>query len=449
MKSRPSPLLTPEVYVYAVAALAVAAFVASWIAFPPFGADDETSLSGILAFTALGIGLQLGGHRLAIGSAHGAISFIAYIAAALIFGPTWGAVITALSVAVAMLANKKPPLKVAFNTSQIALSIIAGSWVYLLLEGPIPPDSLDSVLIPFSGFVGAYFAVNTVTVSGVVSVSERRRFGDVWIANTWGFVGYDIAASVLSLAIVWLFVHTSLGVLGIVVVVVPILFIRHVYEVNHQLQDTNRELLELMVKAIEARDPYTSGHSQRVADIARVLAREIGLSYREVENVATAALLHDVGKIHEEYAPLLRKQDKLTADEKKLMDSHALRSAELVATISNLRGPVEQYVRYHHEYFDGSGYPDGLAGEDIPIGARIIAIADTADAMTTDRPYRQALSFDKVLSVLARYSWKQFDPRLVSAFRTSAAIRHMIESRVLSDNGKHETNADSAGLVAL
>ncbi len=152
-----------------------------------------------------------------------------------------------------------------------------------------------------------------------------------------------------------------------------------------------------------------------------------------MDSIATAALLHDVGKIHEEYAPLLRKEGKLTPDEKRLMDSHALRSAELVGTISNLRGAVERYVRHHHENYDGTGYPDGLAGEEIPIGARIIAIADTADAMTTDRPYRKALTYDRVLSVLARFSWKQFDPRLVSAFRTSAAIRHLIEGRLAVD----------------
>jgi putative nucleotidyltransferase with HDIG domain len=257
--------------------------------------------------------------------------------------------------------------------------------------------------------------------------------------NTWSFAVYDLAASAVSLAIVWLYAHTNLGVFGIAVIVLPVLFIRHVYLVNQQLQDTNRELLELMVKAIEARDPYTSGHSQRVSELARQLAREVGLGFREVENVATAALLHDVGKIHEEYAPLLRKEGKLTPDEKRLMDSHALRSAELVGTISNLRGPVERYVRHHHEHYDGTGYPDALAGEEIPVGARIIAIADTADAMTTDRPYRKALSYDKVLGVLARFSWKQFDPKLVSAFRTSAAIRHMIESRLQAEGANAAT----------
>lgn len=434
-----------RLYVGAVVALALGAFVLALGFHFPSGPDGTgASFSGVLAFAALALGLQLAEHRLAVSSVTGAISFIVYIAGALVFGPVWGAAITGVSVAVVQAIRRNPPIKLTFNVAQHVLAILVGALVYVGLDGPIPPDSIDRSLFQFIGFVVGFFAVNTTAVSGVVAISERRRFSDVWISNTWSFAGYDLAASVLSLGIVWLYVHTPLGVLGIAVVVLPILFIRHVYQVNHQLQETNRELLELMVKAIEARDPYTSGHSQRVADIARLLAREIGLGFRDVDNVARAALLHDVGKIHEEYAPLLRKEAKLTADEKRLMDSHALRSAELVATISNLRGPVEQYVRHHHENFDGSGYPDGLAGEDIPIGARIIAIADTADAMTTDRPYRRALTFEKVLSVLARFSWKQFDPRLVSAFRTSAAIRHMIEPRLRSDVAVIEmSNQDS------
>ncbi len=422
-----------RLYVIAITGLAGVALALSIRLDPALSDLSDFSLSGVLAFTALGLGLQWAEHRLAVASVSGAISFIVYIASALVFGPTIGATITGISLVAVHTVRRFPTIKISFNAAQHVLAIIAGSFLYVALGGEFPPQSLDAVVLPFLGFVLGFFAVNTVAVSGVVALSEERRFSDVWIKNTWSFALYDLAASTVSLAIVWLYAYTPLGPFGIAVIVLPVLFIRHVYLVNQQLQDTNRELLELMVKAIEARDPYTSGHSQRVSDLARILAREIGLGYRDVENVATAALLHDVGKIHEEYAPLLRKEGKLTPDEKELMDSHALRSAELVATISNLRGPVERFVRHHHENYDGTGYPDALGGEDIPIGARIIAIADTADAMTTDRPYRKALSYEKVLSVLARFSWKQFDPRLVSAFRTSVVIQQMIQSRLSKD----------------
>src|SRR5207302_1906896 len=147
-------------------------------------------------------------------------------------------------------------------------------------------------------------------------------------------------------------------------------------------------------------------------DFVQAWLRVSGLSGRQVEQIATAALLHDVGKIYEDYAPLLRKEGKLTPDERRLLQSHPSRSAELVTTISKLQGPVADAVRYHHENFDGTGYPDGVAGESIPIGARVIMLADTLDAMTTDRPYRKALPFERVVDEVRKYSGSQFDPDL-------------------------------------
>jgi HD-GYP domain-containing protein (c-di-GMP phosphodiesterase class II) len=167
----------------------------------------------------------------------------------------------------------------------------------------------------------------------------------------------------------------------------------------------------LMVKAIEARDPYTSGHSRRVAHYSKIIARAIGLTAKRIDRVGTAALLHDVGKIHEMYAPILSKPDKLTPDEWAIMQTHPIRSAELVATVSNLRDLVGP-LRHHHENWDGSGYPDGLSGDDIPLESRIIMFADTIDAMTTDRPYRQARGEADVRSEFIRQRGRQFDPQI-------------------------------------
>lgn len=139
-----------------------------------------------------------------------------------------------------------------------------------------------------------------------------------------------------------------------------------------------------------------------------------------------AALLHDVGKIYEEFAPLLRKEDKLTAEERIVMQTHVKRSAELVGVVSKLKGPVLEAIQHHHENYDGTGYPDGLSGEEIPIGARIIMIADTLDAMTTDRPYRKALGFELVVGELRKYSGRQFDPRIADVLIKSASVRRMI-----------------------
>jgi putative nucleotidyltransferase with HDIG domain len=411
-------------YVVSIAKLGVVAFVLSALLDPLARANDTASVFGVIAFFLIALGLQLAEHRLAVGTTHGAIAFIVYMASGLIFGPTWCAVITAVTVASAQALNRKAPLKIVFNVSQHVLALVTGIAAYKMLGGAIPLASLADAVVPFIGFVLTAFSINSLAVSGVIAISEGKRFTEVWLRNTWALAAYDLVASGLGLGVAWLYVQY--GFKGTAAVVVPILFLRHTYLINLQLQNTNRELLDLMVKAIEARDPYTSGHSQRVAELARVLAHEAGVGFRDVENVATAALLHDVGKIYEEFAPLLRKEGKLTEHERFVMESHPARSAELVGTISNLRGSVERVVRHHHENYDGSGYPLGLSGSEIPLGARVVMIADTTDAMTTDRPYRRALSYDRVIQELERYSGKQFDPELVKVFKRSAGIRGIL-----------------------
>jgi HD-GYP domain-containing protein (c-di-GMP phosphodiesterase class II) len=148
-----------------------------------------------------------------------------------------------------------------------------------------------------------------------------------------------------------------------------------------------------------------------VADAAVIIARGVGLSAAQVERVRIAALLHDIGKIDEIYAPILRKEGKLTAEEWAIMKTHPVKSAELVATLSDLRDVVGP-VRHHHEHWDGRGYPDGLRGEQIPLAARIITFADTMDALTTDRPYRRALGEPEVRSEFAKNCGTQFDPTI-------------------------------------
>jgi len=139
--------------------------------------------------------------------------------------------------------------------------------------------------------------------------------------------------------------------------------------------------------------------------------------------------LHDVGKIHEEFAPLLQKEGRLTQEEWEIMKTHASKSAELVGLFARFRGSVQSAVRSHHERWDGRGYPDGLGGASIPLGARVIMVADTIDAMTTDRPYRKALPFEKVLTELQKYSGVQFDPALVEVTTNSVTVRRLVSDK--------------------
>jgi len=160
--------------------------------------------------------------------------------------------------------------------------------------------------------------------------------------------------------------------------------------------------------------------------LSRAIALELGLPVRQLEEIETAALLHDVGKIHEEFAPLLRKESRLTPEETALMQTHAEKSAELVGIVSKFRGAIQESVRHHHERWDGQGYPVGLAGNDIPLGSRIILISDTIDAMTTDRPYRKRLSLDLVIAELQKCKGTQFDPELANVAISSITVRALI-----------------------
>jgi putative nucleotidyltransferase with HDIG domain len=184
-----------------------------------------------------------------------------------------------------------------------------------------------------------------------------------------------------------------------------------------------------MVKSIEARDPYTSGHSRRVQNYSIIIARSLGLPEREVQLIGRVALLHDVGKIHEKYGRILRKADMLSAEEWDTMREHPADGAALIATMTRLRDLVAP-VKHHHENWDGTGYPDGLAGEKIPLAARVVRFADTIDAMTTERPYRRMLTADEVRKEIIRCRATQFDPQMVDSLLSSPAWRSMFAPEI-------------------
>src|SRR5690606_6624558 len=157
--------------------------------------------------------------------------------------------------------------------------------------------------------------------------------------------------------------------------------------------------------------------------LSRAVAMDFGVSPEERGDIGNAALLHDVGKIHEEFASLLQKVGTLADTEWEVMKTRWVKSAELVSLFSRFRGYAVLCVRHHHERWDGKGYPDQISGQDIPLGARIIALADTIDAMTTDRPYRSALGLDVVLAELVKGRGSQFDPELVDLTVNSVTVR--------------------------
>ncbi len=397
-----------------------------------FGTEfNRVQLVAIGAFTILALltGALESSPKAGIG---GSIIFVAHLSACITVGPVGATVVALVSSLSTQLWLKRERIKVLFNAAQMMLSVLVGSNLYLIAGGHLAVASFsDQDFLAYAALVLGYFTINSAFVSGAVAISRREQFGEIWRSQILRAAGYDLVAGGLGLLIGWVYVR--FGPLSIFAVTLPIMALRQAYQdnvdlkkANQELEARHRELLEYTVKQIEARDPYTSGHSRRVAEYARIIALEAGLSKAEIGDVATAALLHDVGKVYHEFGTLLQKEGRLTPEEKRLLQSHPVRSAELITTISNLRGRVELAVRHHHENFDGTGYPDGLQGENIPIGSRIIMIADTLDAMTTDRSYRLALTIERVIEELRRYSGQQFDPRLAELAIQSHAIRRLV-----------------------
>lgn len=184
------------------------------------------------------------------------------------------------------------------------------------------------------------------------------------------------------------------------------------------LEESFCQTLDALAGALEARDPYTQGHTKRTAAYAESIAGAMGLDAETRTVLGRAALLHDLGKIGTPDA-ILRKEGPLTPAERGEINRHPADGARILRGVAFLRGEAE-LVRHHHESYDGSGYPDGLAGGAIPLGARILAAADTLDAMTTDRPYRKGLSFSEARAELERRAGAQFDPAVIEALKRAA-----------------------------
>lgn len=375
---------------------------------------QSVEVRAVFWMTAIGLFVHALTFRMSRSST-GSIAFIPFLAASLIV-PSWIAAVAAVcSVLFTELANRASPIKGFFNVMQTAFAISAATLVYRavggisLLESPtlrLLEGARTNALSIFV-LIAVFFLANTILIAGVIAVSEGASFFYIWRKHTTAGLSYDLLSAPVVYLLAWVYVTS--GATGAIALCIPLIGVRQLYKTNSELERVNQELLELMVKAIEARDPYTSGHSRRVAHYAQLIARAIGLGGQQVERVRIAALLHDVGKIHEIFAPLLQKPEKLTPAEWEVMQGHPIKSAELVMTVSHLSDIVLP-VRHHHENWDGSGYPDGLSGEQIPLASRIVLFADTVDAMTTDRPYRKALGEAQVRSELIKYRSKQFDP---------------------------------------
>jgi putative nucleotidyltransferase with HDIG domain len=421
-------LLGLRIYLWVGAVTSASACLLVLPDWQPPGPFPSRFWNALAAFALLGIVSDSFFFRIPFAKVNTSVGFIPFIASVAILGHPWPMVVSGLTALIVdTFVRRKPTIKVWFNTAQYMLASGLGGLVYTSLGGSVSLDEFSFSLVPFLALVVTFFVVNHGSVSLAVSFSSRG----VSVREAWGRIsGSALITDLFSstLAVLLVFLYVKLQFLGLAIIVFPLFLARQHYQMNLQLQQELEEKLELMVKAMEARDPYTSGHSRRVAEYAMAIARELKLSAAELDQIKRAALLHDVGKIYEEFAPLLRKDGRLSPEERMVMRTHVVRSAQLVATVARLRGSVEAIIRHHHENFDGSGYPDGIANYQIPIGARIIMVADTLDAMTSDRPYRKALGLATAIEELEKYAGRQFDPDLVRLVSRSASIRALLGS---------------------
>lgn len=358
------------------------------------------------------------------GNTTGSIAFLP-ILTCLLLVPHWVAVVgVAGSLLIGQLANRREPIRVLFNTAQALFAASVTVISYRVLGGTSLLSLSEFRFVPYVVATALFFAANSLTMSAIIAFQEEKNIWWLWVKRLRFTLTYDV----LSIPFVYVFayVYVQFGVIGAAIFMIPLLGARQLYKTNWQLEKTNQELLELMVAAIEARDPYTSGHSRRVANMARVIARAMALREREIERIVVAALLHDVGKIHEIFGPILSKPGKLTMEENAIMRTHPIKSEELARNVSSL-ADILPLIRHHHENWDGSGYPDGLFGAAIPLGSRIIMFADTIDAMTTDRPYRSALGESAVRRELEKFRGKQFDPKIYDALVASPLFSGLFE----------------------
>ena len=365
-------------------------------------------LGGAASFALLGAVAHFFAYKLQ-GTTQGAATLTPFLVAAVLY-PEWPTVVlVALAVCFAEFNKKRPGIKRLFNIAQQALAAAAAVVAFNAVGGVSIQLTQSLQLLPEAAATSAYLLVNTLAVAAVVAISEKKNVLVVWRDNLMG------SSINFAVSIPWVhafaLVYCRFGYVGVLFIAFLLFGLRQLNHATIQLRKYNRELLELLVQTVEMRDPYTSGHSQRVSRYAKIIARAIGLPQRQIERIAIAALLHDVGKIHEIFEPILKKPGRLTPEERATMELHPLKSVELVEKVSELEDVLPS-IRHHHENFDGTGYPDRLAGEDIPLGARVIMFADTVDAMTTDRPYRKKLTEVEVRAELIRLRARQFDPKI-------------------------------------
>lgn len=303
--------------------------------------------------------------------------------------------------------------KIAFNTSQVIVSVASASLVFKVVGGHDPPfTTLYDYLPPFVAFL-TFILVNISLVSGIISLSEGKSFFYQLNFNLRDLHLQFFSLGVISVLIA--IVYTT-SPWNIFLVVILLLLVNTSVKGYINLRKQAKKTFEKMMDLLGKRDPYTHEHSESVGDLTAAIAEELKVQPEKREDIVSAARVHDIGKLGIPDSVLLKKGD-LTEEEWETMKEHPVIGADILGELTIYENSAE-VVRYEHERWDGSGYPEGLEGEDIPLGSRIVAVADVWNALRTKRPYRGPMSKEEAKEEIKEMSGEKLDPNVVDALLT-------------------------------
>lgn len=402
------------IYVAACSAAAASLFAALCIHFPP-----QLSVPAVLLVAAVVLSENF---QFSIEPYSVSLAYPLWVASALLCGPSVSCIVAALSaVNYRDIREGKPKSVVLFNLAQLVLTcgLAAGAYVWLggriLLVSPVQSAPLNAGDFPQMFVPLAALAVISVLGNMLLTAIGMALFTTRPLSETARTM-VSFVPSQFALAFVGFLVAQVLAISywALPLFVAPLVVARQLYLRYAGLMTAYADTIRSLIGALEAKDPYTRGHSERVSAYAADLGAAMGLDPRALERLEYAALLHDLGKLAVPGA-VLTKPGRLEPEEMDRIREHPARGAEMVKRIPHLRDLADT-VAQHHERIDGEGYPLGLRGADMQLAARVLAVADCFDAMTTTRAYRRALDFDEALAELRGGSGTQFDAEVVRIF---------------------------------
>ncbi len=311
---------------------------------------------------------------------------------------------------------------IAFNVGQTVLAVtVAGILMRVLgYESLGMRDAQDFAVAIAAFFI--YFALNVSLVVGIISATQRHPFWHLLLENLRAFF---VQYAVLCVSAILLAVLYSISVWHVFLALFPLTLVHISFRSYLKLQTQARSTFERISQLLDTRDHYTAVHSSEVAELAIEIGREMGMPQGDIEQIDIAARVHDIGKVAIPDAILL-KPGPLDDEEWKVMKTHPVVSAQLIEGLE-IYSAVATAVKHEHERWDGTGYPDGLRGEDIPLLSRIIAAADIYNALSTDRPYRKAFSREETVRIIGEMKGTDIDPRVADALLTVIQRKHAEE----------------------